>query len=57
MSVFELLCNNSLDEVKNIVFRDGKRKTYSPIRFLTREQKEKIMSEENNVVEKENENE
>ena len=45
-SIFELLCLNSLDEVKNRVFKDGKRKSYCPIRFLNEEQIDDIVKGE-----------
>ena len=45
-SIFELLCQNNLDEVKNRLFKDGKKKSYCPIRFFTDEQIEKFKQKE-----------
>lgn len=45
-SIFSLLCQNNLKEVKNRIFRDGKKKAYCPIRFFTDEQIEEMKNQE-----------
>lgn len=50
-NLFSLLCQNNLEEVKNRLFKDGKKKSFCPIRFFTDEQIEEMQKENNNKSE------
>jgi hypothetical protein len=45
-SIFELLCLNKLDEVKNQVILNGKKKAVCPVEFLTEDQVKELKEQQ-----------
>ena len=45
-SIFELLCLNRLDEVKNQVILNGKKKAVCPVEFLTEDQVKELKEQQ-----------
>ena len=49
-SLFELLCKSSFEDVKDLVYKDGKTKSSCPIRFLSDDEIEERKESDNNGV-------